>query len=76
MSRGDTDTNNSPTNRRDTDMNGLINSIPDAEKYMGVSRSVVYSLIASGHLKRVKIGRRAFITRESMDNYLAQLTDA
>ena len=33
------------------------------------------SLMDAGHLKRVKIGRRAMITRASCDQYLASLVD-
>ena len=49
-------------------------SIPDTGRYLGgISRAQVYKLIDSGHLTRVKIGRRAMITRESCDQYLTSL---
>ena len=39
----------------------------------GVSRSTVYDLINQGHLKKVSIGRRSFITAESLDAYVESL---
>ncbi len=39
----------------------------------GISRSTLYALISEGELRRVNIGRRAFITGESIDNYLKGL---
>nr|WP_262927964.1 helix-turn-helix domain-containing protein [Gordonia jinghuaiqii] len=37
-----------------------------AEMLGGISRAHVYQLIDSGVLERVNIGRRAFVTRESI----------
>jgi hypothetical protein len=42
----------------------------------GVARSKVYKLIDEGLLTRVNIGTRAFVTRESIDAYLARLIEA
>ena len=39
----------------------------------GVSRSTVYDLINQGYLKKVSIGRRSFITAESLDAYVESL---
>lgn len=39
----------------------------------GVSKVKVYELINAGELKKVKIGRRSFITDESLDAYLERL---
>ena len=36
----------------------------------GVCRSTIYKLINEGHLKRVHIGTRAFVTGESIAAYL------
>lgn len=40
----------------------------------GIGRSTLYSLIDSQKLTRVCIGRRGFITRDSLDGYVASLT--
>ena len=51
-------------------------SIPDAGRYLGgISRAQVYKLIDAGQLTRVKIGRRAMITRASCDQYLESLVN-
>lgn len=39
----------------------------------GLSRSTVYQLIDSGRLRRVTIGRRAFVTGRSIEQFLATL---
>jgi excisionase family DNA binding protein len=38
-----------------------------------IGRTTIYKLIGEGKLKRVNIGNRAFITNESVHNYLAEL---
>ena len=45
-------------------------SISDAGTELGISRSGVYRLIATGELNRVLIGGRAKITRRSLDRYI------
>jgi excisionase family DNA binding protein len=40
---------------------------------VGISRSHIYELVAAQKLRRIKIGRRAFITRESLNRYLDEL---
>jgi predicted DNA-binding transcriptional regulator AlpA len=40
----------------------------------GISRTTVYGLVKAGHLDKVNIGRRGFITAESIDKYVATLT--
>jgi len=39
----------------------------------GVSRQMVYNLIETGRLQRVKLGGRAFLTRASVDQLVAEL---
>jgi len=52
-------------------------SIPDAQHQLGdIGRTLLYELIDAGHLTRVKIGARAFITGASVDAYVANLTAA
>jgi excisionase family DNA binding protein len=54
----------------------LLVSIPDAINLLEISHSMLYKLISQGQLKRAHIGRRAFITRTSIDAYVARLTEA
>ena len=45
----------------------IIVPIPDAMEMLGgISRATIYALLASGELTRVHVGRRAFITTESI----------
>ncbi|PPJ18435.1 DNA-binding protein [Nocardia nova] len=39
----------------------------------GVSKVKVYSLINAGELKRVKIGKRSYVTRKSIEEFLDRL---
>ncbi len=49
-------------------------SIADAcEQLGGIGRTTLYELIDQGHLVRARIGRRAFITGESIEGYLHQI---
>lgn len=40
----------------------------------GIGRSTLYNLIDTDKLTRVSIGRRGFITRDSLDGYVVSLT--
>ncbi|AWT55801.1 helix-turn-helix domain-containing protein [Mycolicibacterium smegmatis] len=55
-------------------VNRLV-SIPEAkEKWLGgLGRTSVFALIKQGHLTRVKIGRRTFVTSKSLEAYLDRL---
>jgi excisionase family DNA binding protein len=49
-------------------------AMPDVPNYLGdISRSKVYELVASGELTRIRIGRRAFISGESIAGFLSKL---
>jgi excisionase family DNA binding protein len=51
----------------------LINSIPQSQERLGgLSRSTIYELIYQGELEVLKIGRRTFITEESLKNFIQQ----
>jgi predicted site-specific integrase-resolvase len=39
----------------------------------GISRQTVYNLIRTGRLRKVNLGRRAFITTESINSLLVDL---
>lgn len=44
----------------------LSYSIPEAEIASGVSRATLYRRIASGELRRVKVGRRSLIPVDAL----------
>lgn len=50
----------------------LAISINDAAKTLGIGRSLVYTLIRSGELDAVKLGRRTLLTTASI-NRLAHI---
>ena len=51
-----------------------LDSIPDAQAYLGgIGRTMLYELMKTQELRAVRIGRRSFITRESLDNYVERL---
>lgn len=53
-----------------TELPNLVSIADTQARLGGVSRTTVYTLIGDGKLKRVKVGARAMITRESLDEYL------
>lgn len=56
-------------------MNQLL-PIADAQSALGgISRTTVYRLVDEGALTRVNIGRRSFITGDSIDSYINALTE-
>jgi len=57
--------------------NRLLIPIPDAQTDLGgISRPTVYNLVNRGELVKVNIGRRGFITAESIAAYVDRLTAA
>lgn len=49
--------------------------IPEAAQQLGgIGRTTVYELAKRGHIRLVKIGSRSFVTHESLENYLLQLS--
>jgi hypothetical protein len=55
----------------------LLVPIPEAQIVLGdISRSHLYELIESREIKKVNIGRRSFVTTESIEAYVARLASA
>lgn len=55
----------------------LLDSIDDAQTRLGqLGRTKLYELIKDGELTTVKIGRRSFITRRSIEAYVDRLAEA
>jgi excisionase family DNA binding protein len=50
----------------ETQMELLAISINDTAKALGIGRSSVYTLLKSGRLDAIKIGRRTLLTTESI----------
>ncbi|MCI4674787.1 helix-turn-helix domain-containing protein [Candidatus Mycolicibacterium alkanivorans] len=52
-------------------------AIPDARHNLGgIGHTTIYDLINRGELTKVNIGRRSFITAESIAAYVDRLNDA
>jgi predicted DNA-binding transcriptional regulator AlpA len=52
-------------------------SIPEAREILGgIGHTTLYDLINHGELLKVNIGRRGFITSESLAAYVDRLTEA
>lgn len=55
----------------------LLVPIPETcSRLGGISRTMMYELIDRGDLVKVKIGRRGFVTAESIAAYVGRLTQA
>jgi hypothetical protein len=58
-------------------MNRLLVPIPEAgERLGGIGNTTVYDLVNRGELVKVNIGRRGFITAESIGAYVDRLRQA
>jgi excisionase family DNA binding protein len=61
------------TNTMTGSVTRLLYPIPDAQAQLGIGRSTVYELIASGALQTVKIGRRTLIAHDELARYVDKL---
>jgi excisionase family DNA binding protein len=50
--------------------------IPDAYAYAGIGRSTLYTLVAAGELRLVKVGTRSLIDMASMRALIGRLPEA
>ena len=48
-------------------------SVIETARELGISRSLIYELLASGALRSAKIGRRRLIPREAVEEFIAGL---
>jgi excisionase family DNA binding protein len=48
-------------------------SIKQAYHILGLSRTSLYALMASGQLRSVTVGRRRFVPREAIEEFVADL---
>jgi len=51
----------------------LLHPIPEAQAQLGIGRSMLYELIASGAIQTVKIGRRTLIAHDELTRYVSNL---
>jgi excisionase family DNA binding protein len=58
---------------RPSKLERLLFPINDALEIMGVSRTKLFALIASGEIESVKIGRRRLIPYDSMVRFIERL---
>jgi hypothetical protein len=50
--------------------------IPEARQVLGgIGHTTVYELVKRGEIVKVNIGRRGFITLESLEGYMDRLTE-
>ncbi|MBI5444441.1 MAG: helix-turn-helix domain-containing protein [Deltaproteobacteria bacterium] len=46
-------------------------TVPEAAKYLGIGRKVLYSLLERGELTAVKAGRATLVEKKSLDAFRA-----
>lgn len=47
--------------------------VRDAARYLGVSRTLLYSLLSSGALPSVKVGQRRLVRRADLERFVESL---
>jgi excisionase family DNA binding protein len=52
-------------------VSGPLVSVPDAAKYLGVGRKIVYRLIEGGELNAVRNRGAVLVEKRSLDSYRA-----
>ena len=56
-------------------MNRMLYPINDAVEVLGIGRSTLYELIATGEIQTVKIGRRTLIAHDELERYVTRLIE-
>jgi len=52
--------------------NKILLSVDEASEAIGIGRTLIYGLFREGSLKPVKIGRRTFIHRDDLNEFIEQ----
>lgn len=52
--------------------NKVLLSITEAGEVIGIGRTLIYGLFREGGLKPIKIGRRTFIHRDDLNEFIEQ----
>jgi excisionase family DNA binding protein len=50
-----------------------LHSVPEAARLLGVGRTYMFRLIATGHIESVKIGKLRKIPNDALDEYIDRL---
>jgi excisionase family DNA binding protein len=58
-----------------SDRRPVLLSTTDAAKYLSISRTTLYSLIKTGDLPTVTIGRRRFVSQDQLSEYVVAASD-
>ena len=53
----------------------LLHPVDEAQDLLGIGRSTLYGLIASGEISIVKIGRRTLVPHDELVRYARTLVD-
>lgn len=61
------------TDHQVTPANARLNNIEAVMGLLGLGRSKVYELIASGELRSVKVGRRRLVSDVAIDDFVTKL---
>lgn len=56
-------------------MTRMLYPVTDAAEVLGIGRSTLYELIASGELHTLKIGRRTLLSEDELRRYVRALED-
>jgi excisionase family DNA binding protein len=51
----------------------ILYSVEDAADMLGIGRTFMFQLIATGEINSLKIGRRRKVSRDALDAYIARL---
>jgi excisionase family DNA binding protein len=52
-----------------------LNNVEQVQARLGVGRSTVFDLIASGQLRSVKVGRRRLVPEQAIRDFIARLDE-
>jgi excisionase family DNA binding protein len=58
---------------KEEDLIPLLLSVGSACRILGLGRSCLYALMASGRIRSVSVGRRRLIPREAINEFIAGL---
>jgi excisionase family DNA binding protein len=58
------------------DNNPLLVSVPEGQRQLGIGKTKIFELIATGAIETVTIGRRRLIVAASLRDYVDRLANA
>lgn len=54
----------------------LLHNVEAAQQRLGLGRSTIFELMATGRLRSVKVGRRRLISESAITDFVASLEEA